>query len=80
MIDLLFGYIEKKISNSDFSLLPVPLVSSIKYQSKLRNSLLADSQCLDRAIFCLQPTDFNNFSLKLVKYLKFPNSHFCVKI
>ena len=30
-------------------------------------------------MFCLKPLDLNNFSLKLMKYLMFPNSHFCVK-
>ena len=36
--------------------------------------------CLDRVIFHLKPFDLNDFSLKLTKYLMFPNSHFCLKI
>ena len=57
----------------------MPLVSSVKNQSKLANSLLAGDQCLDRVMFCLKPFDFNNFSLKLTKYLMFPYSYFCEK-
>ena len=56
------------------------LVSSVKNQSKLPESLLVGGQCLDRVMFCLKPFDFNDFGLKLTKYLLFPNSHFCVKI
>ena len=60
--------------------LPMLLGSSIKYQSKLPESLLVDGQCLDRVIFCPKPFDFNDLSLKLAKYLMFPKSHSCVKI
>ena len=57
----------------------MPLVSSVKNESKLPKSLLVGGQCLDRAIFCLKPFDFNDFSLKATKYLTFPNSYFCEK-
>ena len=30
-------------------------------------------------MFCLKQFDLNDFSLKLTKYLMFPNSYFCVK-
>ena len=49
-------------------------------QSKLLKSLLVGGQCLDRVMFCPKPFDFNDFSLKLTKYLMFPKSHFCVKV
>ena len=52
------------LCNSDFSFLPMPLVSSITDQSKLRKSLLVDGQRLDRVMFCLRSFDFNDFSLK----------------
>ena len=70
----------KRLCNGDFSFLPMPLVSSVKDQSKLLKSLLVSGQCLDRIMFCQKPLDFNDFSLKLTKYLMFPDSHFCVKI
>ena len=70
----------KRLYNGDFSFLLMPLVLSIKALSKLRKCLLVGGQCLDRVMFCLQPVDFNDFSLKLTKYLMFPNNHFCVKI
>ena len=47
----------------------MPLVSSVKGQSKLTKSLLVGGQCLDKVMFCLKPFDFNDFSLKLTKYL-----------
>ena len=56
-----------------FSFLPI-------HQSKLPKSLLVRGQCLGRVMFFLKPFDFNDFSLKLTKYLIFPNGHFCVKI
>ena len=56
------------------------LVSSVKDQSKLPKNLLVGDQCFDRVTFYLKPFDFNDFSLKLTKYLMFTNSHFCVKI
>ena len=62
------------------SFLPMPLVLSVKDQSKLPKGFLLDDQRLDRAMFCLKPFDCCNFSLKLMKYLIFPNSHFCVKV
>ena len=80
VIDLIFHEMEKKLCNGDISLLPMPLVSSVKGQSKLPKSLLVGGQCLDRVMFCLKPFDFNDFSLKLTKYLMFPDSHFCLKI
>ena len=56
------------------------IVSGIKYKSKLPKGLLVDCQCFDRVKFCLKVSDFNDFSLKLAKYLMFPNSHFCIKV
>ena len=70
----------ERLCNADFSFLSMPLVSSVKNQSKLPKSLLVGGQCLDGVTFCLKPFDFNDFSLKLTKYLMFPNSHFSVKI
>ena len=67
----------KRLFNGDFSFLPMPLVSSVKDQSKLPKSLLVGSQRLGRVTFCLRPFDFNDFSLKVTKYLMFPWSHFC---
>ena len=67
---------DKRKCNSDFSFLPRPLVSSITDPSKQPKSLLVGGQCLDRVMFCLKPFDFNGFSLKLTRYLMFPNSHF----
>ena len=64
----------ERLCNSDFSFLPLPLVSSVKTQFKLPKSSLVGGQCLDR-----EPFDFNDFSLKLTKYLMFPNSYICVK-
>ena len=58
----------------------MPLVSIVKDQSKLPESLLEGGQCLDRVMFCLKPIDFNDFSLNLTKYLMFPSSNFCVEI
>ena len=69
----------KRLCNSDFSFLPMLLVLSVKNQSKLPISLLVDGQCLDRVMFCQKPFDFNDFILKLMKYLMFPNSYFCEK-
>ena len=68
------------VCNGDFSFLPMPLVSSIKDQPKLPKSLLVGGQGLDRVMFYLRPFDFNDFNLKLTKYLMLTNSHFCVKI
>ena len=48
----------------------------VKNQSKLPKSLLVGGQCLDGVMLCLKPFDFNDFSLKLTKYVKFRNSHF----
>ena len=70
----------KRLCNSAFHFLPMPLVSNVKNQSKVPKSLLVSGQCLDRIMFCLKPFDFNDFTLKLTKYLVFPNSHFCVKV
>ena len=58
----------KRLCNGDLLLLPMPLVSSVKNQSKLPKRLLVDGQCLDRLMFGLKPFDFNDFSLKLTKY------------
>ena len=38
---------EKMLCNGDFSFLPVPLVSSVKDQSKPQKSLLVGGQCLE---------------------------------
>ena len=65
------------LCNGDFSFLPLPLVSSVKDQSSLPKSLLVGGQSSDRVMFCLKPFDFNDFRLKMTKYLMFPNSHFC---
>ena len=65
--------------NSEFSLLPMPLVLSVKNQSKFPKSLLVGRQCLDTVMLCLKRFDFNDFSLKLTKYLMFPNSYFYEK-
>ena len=70
----------KQLYNDEFLCLPMPLVSSVKNQSKLPpGSLLVGGQCLDRVTFCLKPFQFNDFNLKLRKYLMFSNRHFCVK-
>ena len=53
----------ERLCNSNFSFLPMPLVSSVKNQSKLPKSLLVGGQCSDRVMFCLKPFDFNDFSL-----------------
>ena len=66
----------EKLCNGDLSFLPMPLVSSVTDQSKLLKSLLVGGQCLDRVMFCLKPFDFNDFNLKLTRYLMFPNRHF----
>ena len=70
----------ERLCNDDFSFLPMPLVSSIKNQSKLPKSSMVCGQCLDRVMLCLNSFNFNDFSLKLTKYFLFPNSYFCVKI
>ena len=46
------------------------LFSRVKNQSKLPKSLLVGGQCLDIVMFSLKPFDFDNFSLKLTKYLQ----------
>ena len=68
VIDLILYKMGKRLCNSDFSFLPMPLVSIVKDQSKLPKSLLVGDQCLDRLMFCLKPFDFNDFGLKLTKY------------
>ena len=69
VIDLILDKPGKRLFNRDFSFLPMPLVSSVKNQSKLSKSLLVGGQRLDRATFCLEPFDFNDFNLKRTKYL-----------
>ena len=54
----------------------MPLVSSVKDQSKLPKTLQRGDQYLDRELFCLKLFDLTDFSLKLTKYFMFPNSHF----
>ena len=80
VIDLILDKMGERLCNGDFSFSPVPLVSSVTNQSKLLKSLLVGGRCLDKVMFCLKPFDFNDFSLKLTKYLMLPNSHLCVKI
>ena len=63
----------ERLCNGEFSVLPMPLVSSVKDQSKLPKSLLVGGQCLDRVMFCLKPFGLNDFNLKLTKY----NSYLC---
>ena len=58
----------------------MPLVSRVKNQSKLPKTLLVGGQCLDGVIFCLKPFEYKDFSLKVTKYLMFPDSYFCDKI
>ena len=55
------------------------LVSSVKNKSKLPKSLLVSGHCFDRVNVLSKPFDFNDFSLKLTKYLMLPNSHFLCK-
>ena len=70
----------KRLCISDFSFLPMPLVLSVKDQSKLPKTLLVGDHSLDRVIFRLKPFDCSDFSLKLKKKFNVPSSHFCVKI
>ena len=49
----------------------MPLVSSIKDQSKLPESLLVGGQCLDRLIFCVKPFDFSGLVLSWVRAFEF---------
>ena len=51
-----------------------------KHQSKLPKKLIVGGKCLVRVMFCLKPFDFNDLSLKLTKYLMFPDNYCCVKI
>ena len=70
----------ERLCNGDFSILAMPPVSSVKDQSKLPKSLLVSGQRLDRVMFYQKLFNFDDFSLKLIKYLMFPNNHFCLKI
>ena len=58
----------KRLCNRHFSFLAMLLVSSVKDQSKIPKSLLADGQCWDRVMFSPTPFEFNDFSLRLKKY------------
>ena len=60
----------RRLCDDNFLFMPMPIVSSVKDQSKLPNSLLVGGQCLDRVRFYLKPFDFCYFSLKLTKYLR----------
>ena len=71
---------EKRLCNGDFKFLLMPLALSVKDQFKLPKGSLIGVQCLDGVTFCPKSFDFKDFSLKLTKYLTFPNIHFCVKI
>ena len=77
---MILNKVRKRLFDSEFSFLPMPVASSIKNQFKLPKSLLACGQRLDRVVFCLRPFDFNDFGSKLTKYSVFPNSQFYVKI
>ena len=58
--------------NHDFSFLPMPLISSVKYKSKLLKNLLVGVQCFNRNVmFHRKSADLNDFSLKLMKYIVF---------
>ena len=60
----------ERLCNHGFSFLPVLLVSSVKYQSKLTKSLLVGVQCFNRNVmFHCKTADLNDFSLKLMKYM-----------
>ena len=54
VINLIFEKMGKRIGNGNFSFLPVPLVSSVTYQSKPPKSILVAGQRLDKIIFCLK--------------------------
>ena len=69
----------ERLCNSDFSFYML-LVLSCKGQFKLPKRLLVGGQCLNRVMFCLKLSNFNDFSLQLTKYLMLPNCHFSVKI
>ena len=57
-----------RLCKYDFSFLPMPLVSSVKYQSKLPKSLLVGVHCFNRNVmFHRKSVDLNDFSLKLMK-------------
>ena len=47
MIDLILDKVAKRLCKGDFAFLPMQLVLIVKDQSKLPQSLLAGSQCLD---------------------------------
>ena len=49
-------------------------------QSKLPKSLLIGGQCVWTETNILKLFDFNDFSLKLTKYLMLPDRNFYVKI
>ena len=70
---------KERLCNSDFSLLRMPLVSTVKINLNFQKAYWLVSQYLDRVMLCLEPFDFNDFSLKMKKYLIFPNSHFGLK-
>ena len=59
----------ERLCDRDFSFLPMPLVPSVKYQSKLPKSLLVGVQCFNRNVMLrFKSADLNDFSLKLMKY------------
>ena len=43
----------KRLCNSDFSVLPMPLVWSVKNQSKIPETFLVGGQCFDRVMLYL---------------------------
>ena len=51
----------KRLCNGDLSFMPMPLVSSVKDQSRLPKSVLVGGQCLDRVTLCLKSFAFNVF-------------------
>ena len=61
ILHVILNKVRKRLFDSEFSFLPMPVASSIKNQFKLPKSLLACGQRLDRVVFCLRPFDFNDF-------------------
>ena len=70
---------EKRLCNGNFSFLPMLLVSSVKDNLNDQTSVLLGGQRLDRVMFCPRSFDFNDFSLKLTKYLMFLTAIFVLK-
>ena len=69
----------KRLCNRHFSFLPMPLVSSIKDESKLPKNLLVGGQHLDRVMLCLKPFDFNDFKTQAL-HLQHQSAHLVCKV